>query len=177
MHLKRFLLNRRGSAAVEFAFIAPLIVMFYYGLAETTQGLMADRRAGHVATAVGDIVAQEGTISTADVNDVFKIANTILKPLPSSALSIRITSIRIETDGKAKVVWSMGNGGTLSALAVGAVLSDVPATFIVPGTGVVRAETSYVYTSPIQEMMPQPITFDHATHLRPRAMVPVVKSD
>ena len=47
--LKRFSRDRRGSAAVEFAFIAPIMLLMYFGLAEMTQAMMASRRAHHVA--------------------------------------------------------------------------------------------------------------------------------
>ena len=67
MQLKHLIKDRRGAAAVEFAFIAPVMILMYYGLAELTQAMMADRRASHVASAIGDLVAQDTAINTTEI--------------------------------------------------------------------------------------------------------------
>ena len=36
--------DRRGAAAVEFAFIAPVLIIMYCGLAELSQAMMAQHR-------------------------------------------------------------------------------------------------------------------------------------
>ena len=41
---RRFLGDRRGVSAIEFAFIAPVMILMYFGVAELTQGMMAERR-------------------------------------------------------------------------------------------------------------------------------------
>ncbi len=56
--LKRLLQDRRGVSAIEFALIAPVMITIYFGLIEFSQGYMAERRAGHVASMVADLVAQ-----------------------------------------------------------------------------------------------------------------------
>ena len=44
LSLPRFFRDRRGVAAVEFAFVAPVLILIYMGLAEVTMALMAERR-------------------------------------------------------------------------------------------------------------------------------------
>lgn len=170
--LRRLIRNRRGSAAVEFAFIAPVAVLFYYALVEASQGMLANRRAGHVATAVGDIIAQTGQTTTAEVDDVFDIASAIFRPLPTDSLSIRITSIRIEANGQQTVLWSQAQG---SMTGLSGTLTSVPAPWVVPGSGVIRADTSYTYNSPLQKMMPEPIQISHTMYIRPRGYVAVLR--
>ncbi|WP_332769685.1 TadE/TadG family type IV pilus assembly protein [Phenylobacterium sp.] len=170
--LRRLIRNRRGSAAVEFAFIAPVAILFYYALVESSQGMLANRRAGHVATAVGDIVAQNGQTSSEEVEDIFDIASAIFRPLPTDTLSIRLTSIRIEANGQQTVVWSQTRG---SMTGLSGVITSVPAPWIVPGSGVIRADTSYTYNSPLQKMMPEPIQMSHTMYIRPRGYVAVLR--
>lgn len=170
--LKRLARDRRGSAAVEFAFIAPVVLLMYYGMVEASQGLLANRRAGHVATAVGDIVAQDGQTTIAQVNEIFDIAGAIFRPLPTNTLSIRVTSIKIETDGTQTVLWSQTKG---SLPVLSGTVTDVPPAMVVPGAGVIRADTAYTYTSPLQKMLPEPIRMSHTTHMKPRAYVPVLR--
>ena len=44
--------DRRGVSAVEFALIAPVIIVFYFGLAEFCQAFMAQKRMGRTAAAM-----------------------------------------------------------------------------------------------------------------------------
>lgn len=170
--LRRLIRNRRGSAAVEFAFIAPVAILFYYALVESSQGMLANRRAGHVATAVGDIVAQAAQTSTEEVDDIFLIASAIFRPLPTDTLSIRVTSIRIEANSQQTVVWSQAKG---SMTGLSGTLTSVPAPWVVPGSGVIRVDTSYTYNSPLQQMMPDPIQMSHTMYIRPRGYVAVLR--
>ncbi|MCC7266817.1 MAG: pilus assembly protein, partial [Caulobacteraceae bacterium] len=42
--LKNLFKDIRGVSAIEFAFVAPVMILFYLGMAELTMGLMAERR-------------------------------------------------------------------------------------------------------------------------------------
>jgi len=172
MLLRRFKSDRRGAAAVEFAFIAPLILMFYYGMAEASQGLLANRRTGHVATVVGDLVAQSGQITQTELTDVFKVGASIFKPMPTAPLGMRVTSIQIDANGTPTVLWSSASGTGVTALPNGAI-NGIPPTLLTPNTALVRSDTSYTYTSAIQKMLPRPIALSHTLYLRPRAYVAV----
>ena len=69
--------DRRGAAAVEFAFIAPVLIIMYCGLAELSQAMMAQRRASNVASTIGDLVAQSTQTGPTMIGDIFNIGNTI----------------------------------------------------------------------------------------------------
>ena len=162
--LKRFSRDRRGSAAVEFAFIAPIMLLMYFGLAEMTQAMMASRRAHHVASTIGDLVTQSPTMNQASMDDVFLIGDAIIKPFPTGTLSMRITSIKADAGGTPQVVWSKvkGNYGVMTNA------SGLPAGLLTPNESVVMAESTYTYTSPIQQTLPQPVTFTASYYLKPR---------
>ena len=69
--LKSFWRDRRGVSAVEFALIAPVLVIFYCGLAELTQAMMAQRRLSNIASSIGDLVAQSAQLNDASRDDIF----------------------------------------------------------------------------------------------------------
>lgn len=164
--LKRFRDDRSGLAAMEFAMIAPAMLAMYFGLAELTLGMMAERRASHATSVVADLVAQSTQVNAAQVTDIFTVGDAILKPLPATPLKMRISSVKADAAGSPKVVWSRGDG--LTALAVGATPSGFPSGLLAAGDSVIMAEATYTYTSPLQQVMPDPITFNRRFYLRPR---------
>ncbi|MBP8246079.1 MAG: pilus assembly protein [Phenylobacterium sp.] len=172
MQLKHLIKDRRGAAAVEFAFIAPVMILMYYGLAELTQAMMADRRASHVASAIGDLVAQDTAINTTEINDIFNVGEAIIAPFPTSGLSMRVTSIRKDSTGAIQVMWSKSSGsmGVLSSVA------SLPAGLIANNESVILAESSYVYNSATKKALPNALTFTQKYYLKPRKTAQVAWS-
>ena len=172
--LKKILRDRRGSAAVEFAFVAPLMILMYCGLSETTQGLMASRRTAHVATTIGDLTAQQVQINAATVADIFVVGRAILAPFPTATLNMRITSVKADSGGTPKVVWSQGYGA-MAPLA--GTVTGVPAGLIGPNESTIQAEVSYTYTSSVQKALPGPIVMTQKSFLKPRKGAEVLWSN
>lgn len=165
--LKRLARDKRGVSAVEFALIAPIMILLYFGLAELTMVMMAQRRASHVASAVGDLVTQNGVTSVADIGDIFTVADAIIAPFPTAPLSIRLTSIKAAADGSTTVVWSQATGPSLSALAKDSPVT-IPAGLIEPDETIVQAEAKYVYDGSVKYVIKQGLTFNEKFYLRPR---------
>ena len=106
--------DQRGVAAVEFALIAPLMVLVYFGMADLTEGLMANRMVGHVASTVGDLAAQSSAVTPAQVTDIFAIGQQMLSPFPAAGLKIRVTSVTADANDVPKVDWSQASGGLIA---------------------------------------------------------------
>ena len=102
----------RGVAALEFALLVPILCLLYVGMAEVTQGAMAERRTAHTASTIGDLVAQSSSVTQAGVTQVFSIGAAIVYPYPTDSLKMRITSVVADAQGKTTVVWSQGSGLT-----------------------------------------------------------------
>lgn len=167
--------DNRGVSAVEFALIAPAMIAFYFGLAEVTQALLAERRAGHAASAIGDLVAQSSTISSTEITDIFSIATTIMKPYPTGSLKMRVTSISANGSGTTTVDWSNSQGG-LTAYSPGAGIT-VPSGVIAANQSVIMSEVQYAYDSPVDFFMPDAVTFNRKFYLRPRKSEKVTMSN
>jgi Flp pilus assembly protein TadG len=167
MYLNRILRDRRGSAAVEFALIVPVIMLLYYGMAEATQVLLANRRASFIATGVGDLTAQRPQWSKAQIDDVFNISAAALKPFPVTGLGIRLVSIQTDANAVPKVIWTEQRGSFPAPTD----LSTVEKT---ANQAIIRAETIYRFESPIGRIFPDAFTFKHKKDFRPRSEVAVV---
>lgn len=158
--------DERGVAAVEFALTVPIMILLYCGMAELTMAMMAERQAAHSASVVGDLVAQTTQIKVSEVNDVFTVGSSILKPFPSATLQLRVTSIKADAQNVPRVVWSMGQG--MGPLTSGAAVTGLPANLIAVNESVIRADMSYTYTSPLMQVLPNPMTFSNSFYLKPR---------
>ena len=169
LKLKRFARDRNGAAAVEFALTIPVMILLYYGMVEATQALLVNRRASYIATAVGDLVTQSAQVRESDVTDIFKVSSAVMKPFPTSALGMRITSIQFDASGNPSIAWTRSNGGAVPEMTTASIEPQLK----VPNTALLRAETRYTYSTPFQKMMPGVFTFVHKMDLRPRSGVAI----
>jgi Flp pilus assembly protein TadG len=169
--LKRLGRDRRGVSAVEFALIAPIMILIYFGLAELTMAMMAERRASHTASVIADLVAQTTQINSTEMTAVFKIGQAIMKPFPTGTLKMRVTSVKADAGGTPKVVWSQGSG--MSPLTAGANVTGFPAGLVAANESVVMTETAYAFTSPLKQVLPNAMNFSEKFYLRPRKSVEV----
>lgn len=173
--LRRLARDRRGVSAVEFALIAPAMIAFYFGLAEMTQATMADRRNAHVASAVGDLVAQSSQLTNANMTDIFAISQAIIAPFPTTTLGVRVTSVTVNSSGVGKVDWCDVNGSGLSDLTNGATFT-LPTGLVPNGESIIIAESVYSYDSPVHRFIPGLVNFTEKLYLKPRKSSKVLRT-
>ncbi|KAK0358435.1 hypothetical protein LTR94_035459, partial [Friedmanniomyces endolithicus] len=114
--------------------------MIYFGLVEFAQGYMAQKRTTHVASMVADLTAQNATLNTSQITNIFGIGDKIMRPFSDADLSQRVTSLS-RTGNTVKVVWSRATGD-LTPLAKNSVY-EVPSLDLIPnGEGLVVAESA-----------------------------------
>lgn len=170
--LKRLAKDKRGVSAVEFALVAPVMILLYFGLAELTMAMMAERRASHTASAIADLVAQTPQINQTEMDAIFMIGDAILKPFPTTTLKMRVTSVKADANNIPKVTWSKSKN--LSPLTAGSTVTSFPANLLAANESLVMAESSYTFTSPLKKVMPNGITFSQKFYLKPRKSAEVV---
>jgi Flp pilus assembly protein TadG len=166
-----FLKDRRGVAAVEFAMIAPIMLLFYFGLAEFTQAMIAERRAIRTASAIGDLVAQNSEITptgAGGISDVFAIAETLMKPFPTGTkLKLCVASISADQNGTKTVDWSQNkNDGGCPAEKTK--VTDISSDLLAANQSVIMSRVIYSYTSPVNQALKTNPTFTKTYYLRPR---------
>ena len=164
--IRRWSGDERGVSAIEFAMLAPVLILFYMGMTEFCQGFMAQKRMGHVSAMVADLIAQEETVTPATVDDIFDIGGLIMKPFPTATLNQRVSSVS-RASGSATVDWSRGDG--MTARAVGSTMT-LPADLVEDGESVIVAEVTYDYDSAADYLMPGLTRFSHTYYLRPRTV-------
>ncbi len=165
--LTRFGIDRRGVSALEFALIAPVMILMYFGVGELCEAMMAQRRTAHATSAIGDLVTQSQSVSSSDVSDIFAAASTILAPFPTSTLKLRMTSVTANASGTPKVDWSCGQG--LTANTVGSTYAGLPSGIVSnAGDSIVVAEGQYAWASPANYVVKNGLNFNEVFYLKPR---------
>ncbi len=144
--VRRFFSDTRGAAAIEFAFIAPLLITLYLGTMEISQGIEVNKKVGRSASLIGDLIAQHDSLGKAQIEDIINIGAAVLQPYDRDAPTITVTGVNIDAALTAKVAWSRkGVGATYSqGSAVGSTLT-IPANLKIADTFLIKVETKLAY--------------------------------
>ena len=142
--VRRLASDRKGVAAIEFAFIAPLLLTMYFVTMEIAPAIDANKKVGRSASMIADLVTQQAAISKSEVEAIMAIGQATLNPYGRSQMKVVVTAITItdETTPKVEVAWSrkMVNGAFSQDAAKGAT-TTVPPALKVKGSFLVRVET------------------------------------
>ena len=141
--------DRRGVAAIEFAFIAPLLFIMYFVTLEMSQGIEASKKLARTGSTVTDLVGQlSATTTPTEINAILDLGSSSLLPYGRSRPTITVSAIAISTDRTpvATVTWSRRlTDGTKGAGETKGSVTSIPADLLVPGTSLIRVQTSLGY--------------------------------
>jgi Flp pilus assembly protein TadG len=143
-----FCTDRRGVAAIEFAFIAPLLLAMYFVTMEVSQGIETSKKVSRIASMVADLVTQRQDVRKVELDAIMNIGVSTLQPDNRSAPKIIITEIKIsdEPKPKATVVWSRKlDAGVFGVDAALDTPTTVPDSLNIPGTFLIRVESALAY--------------------------------
>jgi Flp pilus assembly protein TadG len=169
----RFAADRRGVSAVEFALLSPLMITIYLGGVELSQGIGIDRKVTLTAGAMANLVAQNSSVSNADITNFFNAAYTIMAPYPTGPLKVVVSALAVDANGKATVTWSDAKNTT--ARAVGSVVT-LASALAVPSTTIVFAEVSYGYTPTIGYIISGTLTLTDKMYMSPRQSTTIART-
>lgn len=181
--IQRFRRDRRGVSAIEFAFIAPVMIFLYFGLAEFSGALIADRNVNLVASELDDLATQPTKVSAStDIPDMIAATSNIMAPLSTSSLSVRLIQVYADASGKTWVDWCAPaaacasypttDQGFPTASTASATAITMPTGLVGAGTCMMQATATYTYSSPLSaaaySYFHTPWTFSQVFTLAPR---------
>jgi TadE-like protein len=154
--MNRFSRCTRGVAAVEFALLLPLLMTMLLGSFEIMRYIIASQKLDHIAFTSADVVAQETSITNAQINDIMSAAVEIMEPFPFGDVGVVIVSSVQDDPVRGPVVrWQITGGGTLvrdSEIGETGDDATLPRDLILnDGDNVIIAEVFYMYTPVITE--------------------------
>ncbi|HBK91690.1 MAG TPA: hypothetical protein DDZ68_08475 [Parvularcula sp.] len=166
--LLRFARSASGLAAVEFALIAPIMILLFFGVVEGSGALSASRKTLLASNTLADLVAQETQILKADLDDLFIGMEDVIDPRDID-VTFRVLSVSFDTaDGKVKVDWSYDSTGAAPYPAGSEYAGALDVALFDDTSSLVIAETEYVYASPVSQKIIGPVTFEKAASRWPR---------
>ena len=185
--------DESGVSAIEFALLAPIMLVMFFGMVELSMALMTQRRASHGDASIGDLVAQYGNptyvngvaqgtapvnpaVTPASMNDIFVAGDLIIAPYPTIPFETRISSIVVDANGAVRINWSCITTPTAVTKTMTAPLTAVSVTTSVPtgmltstaGDSIIMSESTYPYTSSLQYFIKNPIKFNNTYFFKPR---------
>jgi Flp pilus assembly protein TadG len=171
---RRFGRDRRGVSAVEFAFIAPVMIGLYLGCVEVSDGVAADRKVSLVAGALANLTAQvnPATISTADMTNILDASSAIIAPYAAGNLKMTVSCLKIDSTGMAKVQWSATRNGTARASGSVYSFSSSNSALAVKNSWLILGEVSYAYTPIVGYTISGTLTLSDMMFMSPRITAP-----
>ncbi len=143
--------DSRGVAAVEFAFIAPILFVMYFLTLEITLAIENNKKVGRVGSMVADLITQQNAVTSSQVDAIMQIGGAIYQPYGRSQPKIIATAITITASpgSTSTVTWSrkLDNGKFDKGETKGTPVT-VPANLNIPGTFLIRVQ-SYLDYKPI----------------------------
>jgi Flp pilus assembly protein TadG len=105
---KRLACSRQGVAAVEFAFVAPVLLALYFVTLEVSHAIETNKKVGRAASMIADLITQQSCVTSTSLDAIMQIGEATLQPYDRSQLAVHVTGIQIsdEDTPKATVAWS-----------------------------------------------------------------------
>jgi len=166
-HLQRverdFVGDRSAMAAVEFAFIVPLMLVTFFGTVEFSSGLASARKVTLTASALADLTSEMSSagniapIVDSDLQNMFNASISIMNPYlqgGSTSVTAEIDEIYVDSNAKATYQWSrLATAGPSASQATlvswphnpGDPVPSLPSALLVKQTYVIMAQVSYTY--------------------------------
>src|SRR5690606_2817181 len=98
--------DRSGVGAVEFALIAPVLIVLYMGSLEISVAMSVNKKLARASSTVADLVTQDESVDKTFLKSMVNVAESVMMPFRTDGMKIKITGIAIDDTGVGKATWS-----------------------------------------------------------------------
>ena len=160
--MRHFGTDRRAVAAAEFALVLPFMVALLLGSIEISEAVSLSRKVTLTAHTVTDLVSRNSCLTTSEMNSLLAAASAVVQPFSSANLTMTVTQVVTDANGKATVSWS-----TSSSLTAGSPVT-LPTTLQQPNATYIWGVAVYNYTPALGYKLTGPIAVTDQMYLSPR---------
>jgi Flp pilus assembly protein TadG len=165
----RFAASTRGVAAVEFAFMLPILVVMFLGSIDAGRAIAVYMKVRTATYTLDAITNQYTTIQSTDMTSIVGATSVVLAPYSSSPAIVTISQISVNSATNATVSWSYSLNGT--ALTQGSTIT-VPGSFATCNSYpcyLIYGQVSYTYTPLFGYVFPASIPLSDSLYVTPRS--------
>jgi Flp pilus assembly protein TadG len=171
MKLMRFVRDRRGVSAVEFAILAPVMIALYLGCVEISDGVAVDRKVSLTAAALANLTSQSTVLSTSDMSNILDASSAIIQPYSANNLKMTVSCMAIDANKNVTVKWTATRSGGVSGGT-----ASVPADLKIASSYLVLAQVSYAYKPIVGYTISGTLTLSDKMFMMPRISAPTYDS-
>ena len=167
--LKSFGQADDGMAAVEFAFLSPILIALYFGLVEIATIINADKLTSHATNVAGDLATQVTNMDLDDIEDVFEaaLATMSLDPAKSANVTMEVISYNMPSAGVRQELGRATLNGGLTGQAYDP--ANIGTRLLTTDSGAIVARVQYSYESVTYKFVEQFTTLEETFILKPRS--------
>ncbi|HEV7322055.1 MAG TPA: TadE/TadG family type IV pilus assembly protein [Ensifer sp.] len=171
--------DKRGVGAVEFAMVAPLLVVTYLGAFELSVGFTVAGKTARAASSVADVVAQQSEVNKAFLSNVSNVAKSIMAPYGNASYVLKITGIEVTGTKEGTVVWSRDQSGGTPYVVNSKV--TLPGQFTTSKSFVIRTELTVphelLFYAPSLQAAAKTINLSKTAYFHARLSQPIKCTD
>ena len=171
LRLARALADQSGVIAVEFALLFPVMVAMLLGAMSAAHLARASIALWSAAQSIGDLVAQQTSMTPSALTDFCKGGSLTLTPF-TGTFTVSAASVTRSSSGTLGLDWqdTTSCGGAALADALTSSAAYVPN----PKDSVIMVRAVFVYSFPASYVLPKTLTLTRTTFSRPRSNTSVV---
>jgi Flp pilus assembly protein TadG len=165
--------DHRGVAAIEFAIIAPVMLVMFFGTVEFSSGIAVNRKVTLMARTLSDLTSQNISVTDTQLTNLFAAATSIMTPYSSTPTHSTVSELYVDPRTlAARVQWSKGTAPRAAGSTVA-----IPTALQIGGTYLIYSEISYLYVPSVGYVMGKAgINMSDFTFTRPRQSLCVMYS-
>ncbi len=175
----RFGGDSRAVAAMEFALVAPMLVVMLIGMMEVTSLVRANIKLNHAVGLLGKMVAQQASPITAGTSNTLGNLCTgaalAMTPMPTATFAAAVASVTTSASGSSQATsmdWESDTSCATAATAIGSAtaVSLANTNGLVPDVGdsAIIVKVSYSYASPTHLFLSASTVLTQTIFVRPR---------
>ena len=174
---RRFISATRGVAAIEFAILAPMLVLMLVETFDIGNAIAVYMKVRAATFALASITNQYATgttgIQSADMTAITGSTASILAPYSSTPTTLKITQIKMTSATRARVSWSYAVNGTAYAANSSWTRLPTQLTSTNPCNSypcyLVFAEVSYAYQPVLFSSIMNSLNMSDSIYVTPRS--------
>ncbi|NHN83768.1 pilus assembly protein [Acetobacter musti] len=107
---------RRGVSAIEFALVAPVLIILFICGAEIEDAVIVMRKVTTASHTIANLTTQYETMTTDDASLVLAASLLVLEPYSTNPAEMVVSEVSVGSSGTGTVVWSCGLNRAARAL-------------------------------------------------------------